>query len=65
VILREHLQSLFGECWYATRDAGEYLKGLWATGEREDLDSAFRRIGLRSIVLQVIAEEARNPLEFR
>ncbi len=57
VILREHLQSLFGERWYASRDAGQYLKILWASGEKEDLEGLIRKIGSSSLDIRMLSKD--------
>jgi|GEM_PF-1671828 len=62
VILREHLRSLFGECWYASRDAGEYLKLLWSSGEREDLELLTRKIGCSPLETKVLSKDLEGIL---
>jgi hypothetical protein len=36
--LREALRGRWGERWFAQREAGEYLRGLWREGQRSDGD---------------------------
>jgi len=60
VILRQHLQSLFGGGWYASRDAGEYLKGLWASGEKEDLDTITRKIACSPLEIRAISKDLKG-----
>src|SRR5918992_1601962 len=35
-MLRHHLEHVYGEAWFAEPEAGTFLRGLWATGEREE-----------------------------
>ena len=36
--LRRHLSDRFGPAWFAERDAGDYLRGLWRQGQAHDAD---------------------------
>jgi len=43
VHLRGTLVSEFGERWYASKDAGDYLKGLWRFGQQFTADEIAQR----------------------
>ena len=36
---RTELIGRFGEAWHASREAGEWLRGLWSQGQRQDADA--------------------------
>ncbi len=36
--VRRHLRERFGERWFAEREAGDFLRGLWREGQRLDGD---------------------------
>ena len=44
-MLRRHLENAYGEDWFARPEAGELLRGLWATGERRENEDVARAIG--------------------
>ena len=44
-MLRHHLESAYGEDWFAHPEAGELLRGLWATGESKENEEVARMIG--------------------
>jgi hypothetical protein len=43
--LRRHLEVTYGEDWFAHPEAGELLRGLWATGESKENEEVARMIG--------------------
>lgn len=45
VHLRSTLASGFGERWFASKDAGDYLKGLWRPGQQFTADELAQRLG--------------------
>jgi hypothetical protein len=47
--LREHLRGRFGEEWFFKKEAGEYLREIWHSGERWGLDYLMERLGHRSM----------------
>jgi hypothetical protein len=44
-MLRHHLEHAYGEEWFAHPEAGAFLRGLWATGERKENEIVARMIG--------------------
>ncbi len=44
-MLRHHLEQTYGEDWFAHPEAGEFLRGLWASGERDENEDVARTIG--------------------
>jgi hypothetical protein len=44
-MLRRNLEETYGEDWFARPEAGEFLRGLWATGERQENEDVARAIG--------------------
>ena len=42
--LRRELRERFGELWFEDPDAGEVLRELWSTGQRERADELLRRL---------------------
>jgi len=45
VQLRSKLVSEFGKRWFASRDAGDFLKGLWKLGQEFTADELAQRLG--------------------
>ncbi len=43
--LQQHLVGEFGPKWFTTREAGEFLKNLWADGQRLRLDELEAQLG--------------------
>jgi hypothetical protein len=43
-MLRRHLEDTYGEDWFARPEAGVFLRGLWATGEKEENEDVARMI---------------------
>lgn len=43
-LLREHLETQYGEDWFSNPGAGELLRGLWATGESRENEDIARMI---------------------
>jgi hypothetical protein len=41
---RAALEARFGERWFASREAGEWLRGLWRHGQRLDADELVREV---------------------
>jgi hypothetical protein len=44
-MLRHQLECAYGETWFAEPEAGTFLRGLWATGERKENEDVARMIG--------------------
>lgn len=44
-MVRHHLETTYGESWYRVPEAGEFLRGLWASGESRENEEIARMIG--------------------
>jgi hypothetical protein len=54
---RAELGERFGEAWFANSDAGEWLSGIWAEGQRLDADELLAaKTGRRLDFLQLASE---------
>ena len=61
--LEAHLEDNWGETWYQTKDAGDFLKSLWATGTRhvaEDLAGLWgpAKLEARPLIQRVFRQSA-------
>jgi len=55
-ILREHLKSRFGQRWWASRKAGDFLKEIWETGDRYTADEMASQIGIGPISFEPLID---------
>src|SRR5215207_8155700 len=44
-MLRRHLEEAYGQDWFTSPEAGELLRSLWATGEKQENEDVARAIG--------------------
>jgi hypothetical protein len=44
-MLRRHLEDAYGQSWFTSPEAGELLRDLWATGEKQENEDVARAIG--------------------
>lgn len=44
-MLRRHLEDAYGQDWFTRTEAGELLRGLWATGEKQENEDVACAIG--------------------
>lgn len=56
-MVRHHLESQYGERWYANQEAGEFLRGLWATGESRENEEIARMIGYEPFDTSYLANQ--------
>lgn len=56
-VLRRHLKEMFGPLWFESRRAGDYLKGLWAEGEKWDLEELVEYVGRGPLGLDPLVDE--------
>jgi hypothetical protein len=54
---RAELRKRFGEGWFGSRDAGEWLRGLWARGQRLDADALLAEVAGRRLDFSRLAAE--------
>lgn len=57
VQLRRRLEEKFGEAWFASRDAGEFLRGLWGDGQRLSADELARQLGYDGLDIGPLLDE--------
>ena len=55
-MLRRHLEDAYGEDWFASPEAGELLRALWATGESKENEEVARMIGYEPFDTTYLAE---------
>ncbi|HEY9233196.1 MAG TPA: hypothetical protein VIS78_13665 [Blastocatellia bacterium] len=63
VQLREHLQSRFGQRWWASRQAGSFLKEIWETGDRYSADEMAALIGIDPVDFDPLIDEFNQALK--
>jgi len=56
-MLRHHLEDAYGEAWFARPEAGNLLRSLWATGEREENEEIARMIGCKPFDTSYLVEQ--------
>src|ERR687889_639874 len=56
-MLRRNLQETYGEDWFACPEAGELLRGLWATGEKKENEDVARAIGCKPFDTSCLVEQ--------
>ena len=56
-MLRRHLEDAYGEDWFAHPEAGELLRGLWATGESKENEEVARMIGYEPFDTSYLVEQ--------
>jgi hypothetical protein len=63
VALREHLKSRFGQRWWASQRAGNFLKEIWETGDRYTADEMASQIGIGPITFDPLIDEFNEALK--
>lgn len=61
--LREYLKSRFGQRWWAARQAGNFLKEIWETGDRYTADEMASQIGIGPIAFDLLIDEFNDALK--
>jgi hypothetical protein len=61
--LREHIKSRFGEHWWASRRAGNFLKEIWETGDRYSADEMAAQIGIGPLTFDLVIDEFNEALK--
>ena len=59
--LRRRLAKDFGARWFASKDAGAFLRSLWSQGQRWSADELSRRLGHRSLTESAFLSELLAP----
>ena len=62
VALREYLKSRFGQHWWASERAGNFLKEIWETGDRYTADEMASQIGIAPITFDPLTDEFNQAL---
>ncbi|MFL6212956.1 MAG: hypothetical protein ACJ74J_03580 [Blastocatellia bacterium] len=60
--LREHIKSRFGERWWASPRAGNFLKEIWETGDRYSADEMASQIGIGPLSFDLVIDEFNEAL---
>ncbi len=63
VMLREYLKTRFGQRWWASRRAGNFLKEIWETGDRYTADEMAAQIGIGPIGFDPLIDEFNEALK--
>jgi len=61
--LRDYLQSRFGQRWWASPRAGNFLKEIWETGDRYTADEMASQIGIGPIAFDLLIDEFNQALK--
>jgi hypothetical protein len=61
VQLRGRLEREFGRRWYASPQAGEYLRCLWSLGQQFTAEEMVARLGYERISVGALIQELLNP----
>ncbi|HKG22663.1 MAG TPA: hypothetical protein VKC34_12245 [Blastocatellia bacterium] len=62
VALREHLKIRFGDHWWTSKRAGNFLREIWETGDRYNAQEMAGQIGLGPITTDLLVEEFNQKL---
>jgi hypothetical protein len=57
VQLRRRLQREFGRRWYASAEAGEYLRSLWSLGQQFSAEEMAARLGYEGLEVEGVVKE--------
>ncbi|HEX8185352.1 MAG TPA: hypothetical protein VF747_11385, partial [Blastocatellia bacterium] len=63
VALREYLKSRFGQHWWSSQRAGNFLKEIWETGDRYTADEMASQIGIAPITFEPLIDELNQALK--
>ena len=55
--LRRHVVAQFGSEWFLQAEAGAYLRGLWAQGQRHSVEELSRQIGFQALDMEPLTAE--------
>lgn len=65
VMLHEYLKVRFGRRWWTSRGAGGFLKDLWETGDRYNVDEMASQIGIGPVSFEPLIDEFNHLLSKR
>jgi len=63
VQLRLKLIEEFGEAWFTRREAGDFLKGLWAHGQEFTADEVAQQLGYPGLQVEPLIADLTSPVE--
>ncbi len=63
VHLRKELVAQFGDCWFATPGAGDFLKDLWRLGQELNADELAQRLGYPGLDVNLLIADLLSPPE--
>jgi len=55
--LRGALRRKFGEDWFTTKEAGDFLKELWSQGQKHNVDELAGQLGYRGLSIDPLLQE--------
>jgi hypothetical protein len=55
-VLRRHLEEGYGEGWFDRPEAGSFLRGLWAGGEKLESEDLARMVGYEALDTALLAD---------
>jgi hypothetical protein len=61
-MLRDYLRRKYGNAWYRSGRAGNFLKEIWETGQLYSADELCRELGLGVLDVQAFLDESREGL---
>jgi hypothetical protein len=63
VALREHLKIRFGDHWWTSTRAGNFLREIWETGDRYNAQEMASQIGIGPITMDLLVQEFNQKLK--
>jgi len=63
VQLRLKLIAEFGEAWFTRKEAGDFLKGLWAHGQEFTADELAQQLGYPGLQVEPLIADLTAPVE--
>ena len=63
VALREYLKTRFGDHWWTSNRAGNFLRDIWETGDRYNAQEMAAQIGIGPITADLLVEEFNQKLK--
>jgi hypothetical protein len=61
VQLRQALIKQFGERWFASREAGAYLRELWSLGQQLPAHELAQRLGYEGLEVEYLIQDLLGP----
>jgi len=60
--IRQHLRGEFGRKWYRNQKAGDWLRAVWAEGQKYDIHELLERFGLPKLSYKPALDDIREHL---